>query len=269
MSGRPYSTLGFERIANPYLDPSLDEDAFVAKLLGSSPPFPPYYRRMKKLNSAGPPLLSELPGLEPLAPEEFRGLAGGGHVVVDLRDQLAFGGGHVPGSFGIGIDGSLSTWAAWVVPYDAPILLVAPSKGDVPPAVRALVRVGLDDVRGWLEGGIEAWRKAGFPLDTIEQLDVEELERRLSTDGPAVLDVRSDSEWRDGHIEGAVHVMGGFLEDRLDEVPRADGVAVICGSGYRSTVAASVLRRAGFSHVMNVPGGMQAWRRAGHPETSG
>lgn len=268
MSARPFSTLGFERIANAYLDPELTEEAFVAKLLDSSPPFPPYYRRMKKLNSAGPAVLKELPGRVAIAPAEFRGLAGGGHVVIDLRDQLAFGGGHVPGSFGIGLAGSLSTWASWVVPYEAPILLVPNSPGDVDPAVRALVRVGLDDVRGYLDGGIEAWRKAGFPIETVEQLDVRELQRRLaSEEAPALLDVRTDAEWSSGHIEGAVHVMGGFLEERIDEVPRQDGVAVICGGGYRSTVATSILRRAGFPHIMNVTGGMTAWRRAGLPET--
>jgi len=268
MSGRPFSTLGFERIANPYLDPRLTEQAFVDKLLSSSPPFPPYYRRMKKLNSAGPTALAGLPGLVAIPPAEFRGLAGGGHVVIDLRDPLAFGGGHVPGAFGIGVAGSLSTWAAWVVPYDAPILLVAGSPADVEPAVRALVRVGLDDVRGYLDGGIDAWGKAGFPIDTIEQIDVRELHRGLAAgEAPAVLDVRSDGEWDAGHIEGAVHIMGGFLEERLDEVPRSDRVAVVCGAGYRSTVAASVLRRCGLNHVGNVTGGMTAWRVAGLPET--
>jgi hydroxyacylglutathione hydrolase len=270
MNARPLSTLGFERIANPYLDPDLSEDAFVTKILGSAPPFPPYYRRMKALNSAGPPLLKELPGTVPISAAEFRRRAGDeGHVVIDLRDQLAFGGGHVPGSLGIGLRGSLSTWAAWVVPYETPILLVGNSPADIEPAVRALVRVGLDDVRGWLEGGIEAWRGAGYPIETIPQIDVRELhERRRSGGGPAVLDVRSDAEWSSGHVEGAVHLMGGFLQQRLAEVPRGDGLAVMCGSGYRSTVAASVLRRAGFDSVINVTGGMQAWRRAGLPETT-
>lgn len=267
MSGRPVSTLGFERIANPYLDPDLSEDAFVKKILSDVPPFPDYYRRMKGLNSAGPPILGDLPGLDPIAAPRFRELAEAGHVVVDLRDHLAWGGAHVPGSFGIGVDGSLSSWAAWVVPYDLPILLVAPRPEDVEPAVRALVRVGLDDVRGWLRGGIESWREEGFPLASVPQMDVGDLKERLEAgDGPLVLDVRSDDEWEGGHIEGAVHVHGGLLQDRLDDVP-ADGrgIAVVCGSGYRSTVAASVLKRAGYDDVRNVPGGMEAWDRNGFP----
>lgn len=267
MSARPISTLGFERVANPYLDPELSEPAFLEKILGSAPPFPPYYRRMKSLNSAGPAILDGLPGRDPIPVEEFHALVEAGHVVVDLRDQLAFGGGHVPGSIGIGVDGSLSTWAAWVVPYDAPILLVAENAFAVDPAIRALVRVGLDQVRGWLEGGMNSWRQQGLPIATLPQMSIPELAAVLDSGGSVdVLDVRADGEWNGGHIEGALHVHGGLIEDRLDEVPRnGRPLAVICGSGYRSTVAASVLKRAGFADVRNVSGGMRGWRSAGLP----
>ncbi len=267
MSARPLSTLGFERVANPYLDPELSEGAFVEKILGSAPPFPPYYRRMKTLNSEGPAILGDLPGRDPIPVEEFHALVEAGNVVVDLRDQLAFGGGHVPGALGIGVDGSLSTWAAWVVPYDQPILLVTETPFAVDPAVRALVRVGLDRIRGWLEGGMNAWRQEGLPIATLPQMSIPELAAALERGAQVnVLDVRGDGEWGEGHIDGAIHVHGGLLEDRLDEVPRnGRPLAVICGSGYRSTVAASVLKRAGFEDVRNVPGGMRAWRSAGLP----
>jgi hydroxyacylglutathione hydrolase len=267
MSARPISTLGFERVANPYLDPELTESAFLEKILGSAPPFPPYYRRMKALNSEGPAILDGLPGRDPIAVEEFHALVEAGHVVVDLRDQLAFGGGHVPGSLGIGVDGSLSTWAAWVVPYGTPILLVAETPFAVDPAIRALVRVGLDAIRGWLEGGMNAWRQEGLPIATLPQMSIPELAAALDRGGAVdVLDVRADGEWNDGHIEGALHVHGGVVEDRLGDIPRnGRPLAVICGSGYRSTVAASVLKRAGFGDVRNVPGGMRGWRSAGLP----
>jgi hydroxyacylglutathione hydrolase len=268
MSARPLSTLGFERVANPYLDPELSETAFVEKILGSAPPFPPYYRRMKDLNSAGPPTLGGLPGLVPLPLSEFAALARSG-VVVDLRDQLAFGGGHLPGALGIGVSGSLSTWAAWIVPYETPILLVAESEADVEPAVRALVRVGLDDVRGWLAGGMGAWRRQGLPIDTLPQMSIPELAAALENGRSVdVLDVRADGEWSAGHIDGALHVHGGLVGERLGELPRnGRPLAVICGSGYRSTAVASALKRAGFDNVRNVPGGMGAWRSAGLPVT--
>jgi len=266
MSARPISTLGFERIANPYLDPGLSETQFVEKILGSAPPFPPYYRRMKTLNSAGPPILDGLPGRDAIGLEEFHALSEAGHVVVDLRDHLAFGGGHIPNAFGIGVDGSLSTWAAWVVPYETPILLVAENAFAVDPAIRALVRVGLDQIRGWLEGGMNAWRQQGLPIATLPQVSIPELARARNEGSMDVLDVRGDGEWSEGHIEGAVHVHGGMVEERLDEIPRnGRPLAVICGSGYRSTVAASVLKRAGFRDVRNVPGGMRGWKSARLP----
>jgi len=272
MSSRPFSTLGAERISNPYLDPALTEEAFVERLLAASPPFPPYYLRMKALNAAGPPILGHLPGglpgLAPLPAERFRELAeDGSHVVIDLRDQLAFGAGHVPGALGIGVDGSLSTWAGWLVPYDRPLLLVADAAGDVERGVRALVRVGLDGVEGWLEGGMESWRQGGFQIDTLPQLSVQELAAELAAGNgaaPTVLDVRAASEWEQGHVAGARHLMGGFVPEKPDQVP-AEPLAVFCGSGYRSTAVASFLRRAGRQDVVNVTGGVGAWKRAGLP----
>lgn len=277
MSARPFSTLGYERSANPYLDPALDEQAFVDKILGSAPPFPPYYRRMKELNAAGPAILPGLPGSEPIPAARFRELVDQGHVVVDLRDQLAYGMGHAPGSFGIGVNGSLSMWAAWVVPYDTPVLLVAPEgayatvSDAIERAARALVRVGLDDIRGHLAGGFPAWRQAGLPVAETTQIAPRELHEHLASgQRPTVLDVRSDGEWAAGHIDGAVHVMGGHLQDRLSEVPNGDRpVVVVCGSGYRSTVAAGVLERAGFQRVVNLTGGMGAWRQANLPVETG
>lgn len=277
MSGRPTSTLGFERIANPYLDPELSREAFVERILGSVPPYPPYYRRMKRVNSEGPKILDGLPGREPLPVDRFAELAEGSAVVVDLRDHLAFGGGHVPGSFGIGAGAKLSTWAAWTVPYDRPILLVGDEPGHRDPqeqiesAVRSLVRVGLDDVVGYLDGGMSAWAESGREIAELPQASPVEIQRRLEQ-GEAihVLDVRTDAEWESGHVEGARHVMAGFVAERVDEVPD-DGkpVAVICGSGYRSTVAASVLARAGFERLVNVTGGMTAWKCAELPTVRG
>jgi len=269
MSGRAVSTLGFERVANPYLRPNLDEAQFVARILGDVPPFPDYYRRMKTFNAAGPPSLHGLPGGEGLAVEEFRALVETGHRVIDLRDQLAFGAGHVPGSFGIGAGSSVSTWASWVVPYDTPLLLIGASAEAREQAVRSLVRVGLDEVRGYLLGGIEAWVRAGYPLAQTPQVSPRQLCARLDGDGGGrwhVLDVRTLAEWREGHVPGARHIMAGELPQRAGELRALQGtVALICASGHRSTVAASVLERAGISNVANVTGGLNAWIQAGLP----
>lgn len=327
MSGRAVSTLGFERIANPYLRADLTEDQFIEMILTRVPPFPDYYRRMKALNACGARVLNGLPGLtpvsvgrardllcieEPLAVGALGGSGGGGsvagaggvgaprargidgargvdgthrdagggadgaasldggcHTLIDLRDQVSFGAGHIAGSFGIGAGTNVSTWASWVVPYDTPLLLIANNRSDAEAAVRSLVRVGLDDVRGVIDGGIEAWRAAGGELERTPQIDPVSLAARLAAgeSGLHVLDVRADDEWAAGHIAGAQHIMAGDLAKRIDEVPRTGTVAVICGTGYRSTVANSILARAGRTNLLNVTGGMTAWRTAGLPVT--
>jgi hydroxyacylglutathione hydrolase len=266
LGARPMSTLGFERIANPYLRAGLSREHFVAELLGHVPPFPPYYKRMKQVNARGAEALATLPGERAIPTREFHRLVDSGHVVIDLRDQLSFGAGHIPGAFGIGASGQLSMWAAWVVPYDTPILLVAPHPSDADHAVRALVRVGLDDVRGYLEGGIEHWIAEGYPVTHTRQAAPTELMAELARGKVQVIDVRTDEEWNAGHIAGATHVMGGEIAKHALSLPR-DGVtlALVCGSGYRSTVAASVLERTGFTNLVNVTGGMAAWQHAGLP----
>ncbi|MBP1605602.1 MAG: fold metallo-hydrolase, partial [Acidobacteria bacterium] len=129
------------------------------------------------------------------------------------------------------------------------------------------VRVGLDDVRGYLMGGIETWVRAGYPLAQTPQVSVSALAALLDRgDTLRILDVRDPAEWREGHIRGAIRVRCGELSKRLDEIPRDGGpIAIVCAAGYRSTVAASVLERAGFSSVINVTGGMNAWKQAGLP----
>jgi hydroxyacylglutathione hydrolase len=191
-----------------------------------------------------------------------------GHTVIDLRDPLSFGASHIPGAFSIGAGTSLSTWASWVVPYDQPILLVASGAGQAEDAARSLVRVGLDDVRGWLEGGFDAWIRAGLALAQTPQWSVGTLAGRLASgrNHVEVIDVRAGDEWNAGHVPGARHIMGGDLPGRIEELRGRDvQYAVICATGYRSTVAASVLERAGIPGVVNVAGGMTAWAQAGLP----
>lgn len=269
MSDRSSTTLGYERSTNPYFDPNLTREAFVERILGGVPPFPPYYRRMKRINSEGPRTLGGLPGDLDLPLAEFRALVDDGAVVVDLRDQLAFGGGHIPGSFGIGARGKVAQWASWVVPYDTPIVLVTESPTDRARAIRSLIRVGLDDVRGALAGGIAAWRESGAPIARFRERSVREVADLAGTGALTLIDVRSRKEWDAGHPPKAEWIYLGDLASRLrDERPARDRgreVALLCRTGYRSTVAASVVARLGFEDVTNVTGGIRAWKAAGLP----
>jgi len=263
MGQAPTTTLGQERQRNPYLAARLSREAFVHRVLDSAPPFPPYYRRMKRINAAGPSILDQLPGQRALDAAEFHRRVQAGHVIIDLRDQTAFGAGHVPGAFGIGAGKMLSMWAAWVVPYDTPLLLIG-DDSKLEEATRALIRVGLDDVEGFLQGGMSAWSDAGLSMARTPQLAPGELQCQLTASGrPQVLDVRTDDEWRESHLPGALHIMGGYLPDRVGELARDRPLVVMCGSGYRSTIAASVLERAGFTDITNLTGGMKAWKDAG------
>ena len=252
-----------ERRNNPYLDEGLTRETFVQRVLESAPPFPAYYRRMKRVNAEGPPPLEQIPGQQAIDIDAFHGAVQAGHVVIDLRDQTAFGAGHVPGAFGVGAGKMLSMWAAWVVPYDTPLLLVG-DESKIEEAGRALIRVGLDDVKGFLRGGMSTWVGARLPVAQTAQITPTELQRQLAErDRPLVLDVRTDDEWREGHLPGALHIMGGYLPERINEIPRDRPLVVMCGSGYRSTIAASVLERAGFTEITNLTGGMKAWKDAG------
>jgi hydroxyacylglutathione hydrolase len=264
MSEAPESDLGEERRSNPFLA-ELERDEFVDRLLSSLPPYPEYYLRMKERNAGGVGFDRPWPAPVALTAERFQEELEAGAVAIDIRHQLAFGGGHIPDALGIGLDPDLSTWAGWVAPYERPLLLIADPVEGVSEAVTRLARVGLDRTVGYLDGGMDPWISAGRPLATIAQWEPETVMERLDR-GLIVLDVRTAGEWEEGHIPGARHIMGGHLRGRLDELPDRDTeIAVICGSGYRSTVAASVLQRHGYTNVRNVPGGMAAWESAGLP----
>jgi len=268
MSGRPISTLGYERSANPYLDPSLTEDQFIERILGTVPPFPGYYKRMKRINSEGAHVLDGLPGQSPLSVAQVQQQLDDGAIVIDLRDQISFAKGHISGSFGIGGGTMLPIWASWVVPYDTPIVLLSDEPAMIADAATHLIRVGLDDVAGYLDGGWSAWQSAGGAAMSYDSIQPRELLSRLESGEPLhVIDVRSDNEWNNGHIDGALHFFGGEIEKHLDQLPEKDApLVMVCGGGYRSTVAASVLLRHGYTNITNMVGGMGAWRKHHLPE---
>ncbi len=267
MGERPHSTLGYERHANAYFALAQRRE-FVERILGSVPPFPDYYRRMKRINSEGPALLDGIPGGEALSAAEFRKhIEDPRAVVVDLRRPEAFGGSHVPGALNIGAGPAFSFWSGWMVPYDRPIYLVPEGEHGAEETRRALIRVGLDSVRGYLRGGMRSWIEAGYEQAHVPQLSVRELSERLASQ-LFLLDVRAPAEWQAGHIDGAHHLMAGDVPKRLGELPKDQPIHVVCGTGYRSSIVSSLLRREGFSDVINVSGGMTAWNQAGLPVVS-
>lgn len=267
IGSRRASTMGFERRYNGALQPA-PEEQWTETLLKGMPLAPPYFKRMKQVNSAGPKILGpELPGRKRFTSQELHDRLCENCLVLDVRTKEAFAAAHLPGSVNIPHGPNLPTWAGWVLPYDRPLVIVADDTADVPEVVTHLIRVGFDNIEGYLEDGIHAWQDHGYEISQLESISVRELAARLK-DGsqrPFVLDVRTETEWEGGHIEGARHIHGGLLQERFGEVPKDRPVAVICGSGYRGSIAASFLKREGYGSVANVLGGMTAWKNAALP----
>ena len=255
ISERAESTLGYERLTQPLF--KLDEKAFVHEVLESLPPMPSYYPRMKELNSKGAASFPAPPPVSSRSPEDISKHQGNDAIrVIDLRRPEAFGGAHIPGALNIGAGQNLSLWAGWLIAPEQRLLLVD-DKGENEEAVRSLAHVGLDRIEGFLHNGMPAWIDAGMDFRRTVQLSPKEVAERKPD--VQVLDVRSDKEWQSGHIEGAMHISLGELPDRLDEIPKDQAVIAACGSGYRSSIAASLLQANGFLDVSSMDGGMTAW----------
>jgi hydroxyacylglutathione hydrolase len=259
------STVGRECRNNPALQ-FTDEAAFTDWVLRTAPPMPRYYPRMKRINAQGPEVLNGLPAVEWLGPREFRRrLAAGDVQLIDNRTMLGFGGGHIAGAWNIGPRPELSLWAGWMLDPAKPIALVLPRDGDLPEVLRQFLRVGFTDFAGCLRGGMEAWVTAGLPMLGLAQVPVQELNKRLPPRDFQLLDVRTPSEWDAGHLAGARYLFLGDLPARLRGLNPVAPVVVYCASGYRSSLAASLLQASGFRNVRNVPGSYAAWTAAGFP----
>ncbi len=263
IGGKRWSTIGYERRNNPALRQP-DADAFTRYILRDQPTIPAYWRRMRAVNQAGAPMLETVPEPRPIDADALHHSMGHDSVVVDARDPDAFAEEHIPGSLGIGLGQTFGTWVGSFVPADRDIVLVLERPADLDEALAQLHRAGYDRISGYLFGGFEAWRSRGLPVESLPLLTPEELARQMDEGAIRVVDVREASEFREGHIPGAVHIPAGQLPNRLAELPSGP-LAIACGGGYRSTVAASVLAREGFEDVANVAGGTSAYQAAGHP----
>jgi hydroxyacylglutathione hydrolase len=264
IADRDETTVGIERAQNPHLQYP-DKESFVRHKAAERPERPPYFTRMEKYNLEGPPPLGCLPMPAPLTPSEFKKGIDEGAIVVDTSLPASFGGAHIKGSYSIWLEG-LPSFAGWMLPYDQPLLLVLEDPGHLEKAVRYLIRVGYDNIAGFLKGGIEGWYDAGYPTESLPLLSVHQLREKLDQGIElTVLDAREQSEWYSGHIPGAKHIYVGHVQEKLAEIPRDKPVAVLCSVGHRAGIAASVLLRAGYPRVYNVLGSMTAWQRAGFP----
>jgi hydroxyacylglutathione hydrolase len=267
-----WSTIGYERRHDPLLAP-MEVDAFARALLRGQPAFPRYFARMRPINQAGPRLLGGvIPPIPPISVAAVEAVLADGGLIVDARRPDAHAAGHVPGSIAIPLGGSFGTWLGWVTDHSRPLVLVVDDPADLDELQRQAYRIGHESIVGALEGGIESWQAAGRPVERTGVVTAADLAARLGGDPaerPFVIDVRQADEYAAGHVPGAVHIGAGALADRLDELPRDHTIAVMCASGYRASVGASILRSAGFTRVDWVPDGFDGWADAGLPARTG
>jgi len=270
MAAKRSSTIGYERRHNPALQ-IRDREEFIRSLTTEMPAAPDHFSRCSEINRQGPALVDSLPAPEALSPVKFADRAHcGDTVVLDVRSYDAFSGMHIPGSYHIDIGANFSTMAGWTLPPDRDILLVTAASGQVHEAVIGLHRVGLDRTSGYLAGGMTAWGVAGMPISSIPILSPAEADAMVRGDGQATLiDVRSAEEYAELHPEGAINIPAPDLRHRYGEIPRDRPAITICVGGVRASLAASILKMHGHTHVNNIAGGLRGYRAAGLPVVEG
>ncbi|MDQ3414250.1 MAG: MBL fold metallo-hydrolase [Verrucomicrobiota bacterium] len=257
ISDAPFSLVGQERKLNWAMQIE-DRAEFVRQMTANLPDRPAYFSFDVELNLEGAEPFSALPPLDEMTEDELKYAVKDGAVVLDLRSPAKFGAGHFSGSLNIGLGSpSFSTWTGFMVPGEKAIALVVGAAGEAKKARLELARIGFDNVLGYIQAA------ALTETQLLPQMSVQELKAGLKEKGPLLLDVRTPGEWKSNHLEGARHVPLSSFGKQLPDLPNDRAIAVICGSGYRSSIATSLLQARGYKQVGNVTGGMAALAEAG------
>ena len=259
MSSESSSTIGKQRLTNyALLAPTCEE--FVHLLTDSLPARPEYFAREVDLNRRGAAPISELPPLAALTAPEVLRLQKEGAVVVDTRPIMQFAVAHVPASVHIALTGQYASWAARILGLDTRLIIAGEDPDHVRESQLRLARVGIENVAGYLVDGVAGWiQSGGFELEYIPQITAQELAELREREPITVLDVREPGELSAGAIENSVRIPLGELQSRIGELDREKLLVVHCKGGYRSSIATSLLRRAGFRDIANLTGGFDAW----------
>lgn len=253
---RDITTVGIEKDRNPKLQ--VDSKEEFAEVAADMLEYPPYFEKMEKMNLTLPDHVASEKSLDYLSPKEFKERAKDA-VVLDTRKELGFGAAHIPGALSIWLEG-IPNFAGWFLPYDKPILLVDES-GDPSKALTYLKRIGYDNVEGCLAGGMLSWHMSGNESDSVKTVNVHDLCTELdSGKEPWILDVRSEEELEEeGEIEDAHHIHITQLKENIEKIPKDEDIHIFCGSGLRSMIAASLLKREGWKELTVVLGGLSGW----------
>lgn len=271
MSNETVDTLGNQKKSNYALRADMTREEFIAEVTEGLLPPPKYFPLNVKMNREGYEDIAKIieRGTAALTPEAFEIAANeSGAVVLDVRHQEDFVKGHIPRSIFIGLNGDFAPWVgALIADVEQPILLVTP-EGKEKEAITRLSRVGFDNTLGYLKGGFEAWKKAGKETDIVKSLPAAELTDVIAKEGAPVFDVRKESEYKGEHVVGAELTPLSTLNDHLAEFPANNTFYVHCAGGYRSVIAASILKSRGIHNLVDIAGGYKALKEADIPVTS-
>jgi hydroxyacylglutathione hydrolase len=260
------STIGYEKKTNYML--KKDKKEFIDSKVDEKLYHPPYFEKMELNNLEGPDLICKLPYLKPLSMHEVKELMAKEAQVVDIRDPTAFAGGHIPNTLNIWNNG-LPAYAGWFLNYDQPVIIIDDNNNRIDEIKRYLIRLGYDNVYGYLSGGFPVWFKGSGDFETVKTWSVHDLLPNMGKESLFLLDVRKEKDWITERIDGSHNIYIGILKDHLDKVPKDKHVVVSCDTGYKASIGTSILKMNGYKNVTNVLGSMKAWKRAGYPVVKG
>lgn len=270
LSKETVGTLGEQKLTNYALRADMTREEFIQEVTDGLLPPPAYFPMNVKLNKEGYQNVEEIiEKNKALNPDEFELLANEiDALILDVRHQDDFSKGHIPGSIFIGLDGGFAPWVgALILDYKQPILLVSP-EGREQEAITRLSRVGYDNTVGFLQGSFEAWRNAGKEFDTLTSITPQELELKLQHQKVPVFDVRKPGEYQSEHLEIAESTPLDFLNDHLASFPSNETFYVHCAGGYRSVIAASILKARGIHNLVDVKKGFSGLKETLIPRTN-
>tara|TARA_A100000171_G_scaffold52317_1_gene70079 strand:+ start:3869 stop:5278 length:1410 start_codon:yes stop_codon:yes gene_type:complete len=271
MSKETSDTLGNQKKMNYALRANMTREEFIKEVTTGILPPPQYFQKNAMLNKTGVSGLDEIleKGSVPLDVDTFEAIANHQEaLILDTRNQVDFKDGFIPNSIFIGIDGSFAPWVgALITDLKQPIIFLA-DEGREEEVVTRLSRVGYDNTLGYLKGGIEAWRKAGKEIDTIESIPATQLAEEFKSGNLNVLDVRKPTEYSAEHIEGAENVALDYINENMDKISKDKTYHIHCAGGYRSMIFSSILKSRGFDKVIDVAGGFKAISETDLPITN-
>ena len=261
ISDHEYSTVGYEKMTNPLL--KKDRVEFIERKVKEHHYMPPYFEKMEKLNKSGAPVIHRLPDLEALGNSELKDFILKGAQIIDIRAPTSFGGGHIPGSLSIWREG-LAAHIGWYLNYEDPIILIDDFNLDLARISTLFIRLGYDNIHGYLAGGFPTWVQGAEEIGRVNLLGVRDLNHALPDERIFLLDVRDiNNRKKFGHISGSHHIYVGELPLHIHEIPKDRHIVVYCDAGKKGSLAASLLLGAGYQDVSNLLGGMSAWMKAG------